>query len=1037
MPDLLHALQSRLAGRYRIERELGGGGMSRVFLAEETGLGRKVVIKLAPPDLAAVLITERFQREVRIAAGLSHPHIVPLLSAGEAGDLVYYTMPYIGGETLRSRLARDRELPVPEAVRLLREIADALVYAHGRGLVHRDIKPDNILLSHQHAVVTDFGIAKALAEAGGGGTLTATGMSIGTPAYMAPEQAAGDPQVDHRADLYAVGVLAYEMLAGEPPFSGPSPQALVSAHLTRAPTPVSQLRPAVPAALARIIHRCLEKRPADRYQSAAELLAALDAAPGTTPEPGASDPAGIARPITPWPVSQVLGWLAAAGAGVLAVAWVLRSVAGLPDWFFPAAVALVLVGFPIVLLATVAHNRHAALGATAVPRRLNLRNAVWGGVGAFTVLALVTGAYMALRTLGIGPVGTLVASGKLAERERVIIADFENRTRDPLLGPALTQAFRVDFSQSKLVSPVEADYVRRVLRRMQRPDSAAVTLTVAQEIAQREGFKAVIAGELQQVGPSLLVSARLVSASGEELAQVRATARDSSAILDAVDRVSRKLRERIGESLRILRASPPLERVTTASLDALRKYSQAVQAENRGDDGGTIRFLEESVRADTLFGMAWRKLGVALNNQGISRQRADEAIRRAFALRDRLTFRERILTESSYYSDVAGAVDSAVAVLQALVSEYPDDSWAVNNLGVALSFIGEEEGATTAYRRAFELEPENLLSLNNLYHSNLGLGRWDSAAAVLGEIRTRFAGTVVADEAGIYTPLAQRDFTAAEPLVRAQLAAAGADPRRQVRLLNILAGVLAIRGKLAEADRTWLRVADLRASGGQPGQALLARARRAVPFGLFRDDAREASRIFEEALRAVPLAGLPERDRPFRGLMLTAVQIGDRERAEGLLREFERSPGSMLMRARAPVLLLSRGEVLAMRAETVPQAIAALHRARRGPAGLLIDETMAQAFDRLGMPDSALHYYERWNRGGEGGWPAGFYFVTQPLAFFRMAELYEARGNREKAREFYGRFTELWREADPELQPRVREARRRLEDLVAEPAPRP
>src|SRR6476660_7406818 len=262
MSDLLTRLQAALGGAYRLERELGGGGMSRVFVAEDTNLGREVVLKVLPPHLGA---------------SPHHPNIVPLLTAGEADGLLYYTMPLIDGDSLRTRLAREGELPVGEVVRLVRDVVDALACAHERGVVHRDIKPDNVLLSRHHALVTDFGVAKALSEATGGSSLTSAGVALGTPAYMAPEQATADPHVDHRADIYAVGALAYEMLAGRPPFVAPTPQAVLAAQVTQAPEPVARFRPSVPPALAALVMRCLEKRPADRWQSADDLLHQLEA----------------------------------------------------------------------------------------------------------------------------------------------------------------------------------------------------------------------------------------------------------------------------------------------------------------------------------------------------------------------------------------------------------------------------------------------------------------------------------------------------------------------------------------------------------------------------------------------------------------------------------------------------------------------------------------------------------------------------------------------------------------------------------------
>jgi len=270
-----------LSGRYVIERELGRGGMATVFLARDVRHARTVAVKVMSRDLVAPSFAERFLQEIGFAARLTHPHVLGVHDSGEANGLLYYVMPYVDGETLRARLAREGALPVGDTVRLLRELADALAYAHAHGVVHRDLKPENVLLSGGHAVVADFGIAKALAvatQAGGAdaSALTATGMSLGTPAYMAPEQAVGDRNTDHRADLYALGVMAYEMLAGAHPYGARSAQALVAAHLTETPSPLGARRPDVPPALAALVAQLLAKEPAARPQSAAAVLRTLD-----------------------------------------------------------------------------------------------------------------------------------------------------------------------------------------------------------------------------------------------------------------------------------------------------------------------------------------------------------------------------------------------------------------------------------------------------------------------------------------------------------------------------------------------------------------------------------------------------------------------------------------------------------------------------------------------------------------------------------------------------------------------------------------
>src|SRR5438034_479615 len=464
--------------------------MSRVFLAQEVRLGRQVVVKVLPPELAAGVSAERFEREIRLAAALQHPHIVPLLTAGSQGDLLYYVMPHIAGESLRARIAHERELPVGDTVRILRDVCDALAYAHGHGIVHRDVKPDNVLLSGKHALVTDLGVAKAVSNSSGAATLTSLGMALGTPAYMAPEQAAGDPNVDHRADLYAVGALGYELLAGRPPFSGMSPQGMLAAQVTATPDPVTQHRATVPPALAALIMRCLAKHPADRPQSAEEVVGQLEAM--ATPTGG----------ITP-------------------------------------------------------QQAEISSGTAAAIRRAHpVRVATLFGFAALGVLTLAS---------------------------RLVLADFENRTPDSTLGPSLTEALRVDLTQSPVVRLLDAARIGAALGRMGRAAGTPLDLAAARDLAQREGAKAVVHGQIDRVGRGYVLSAELVSAAdGAVLVALRENAKDDGAIIDAVDRLSGKLRERIGESLKTIRASEPLEQVTTGSLEALRKYSQALKANDAG-----------------------------------------------------------------------------------------------------------------------------------------------------------------------------------------------------------------------------------------------------------------------------------------------------------------------------------------------------------------------------------------------------------------------------------------------------------------------
>ena len=325
-PAVPERLSAALADRYRIDRELGAGGMATVYLADDLKHRRKVAIKVLREDLSMSVGASRFLREIEIAAQLQHPNILPLLDSGEAAGRLFYVMPYVEGQSLRQRLAREHELPVGEVVRLLIEVVDALSYAHERGVVHRDIKPDNVMLTGRHAVVADFGVARAVSQATGGNDgLTSMGVALGTPAYMAPEQATADPNVDQRADIYAIGIVAYELLAGRPPFAAPSPQQVLAAQVTTAPEPISRHRPGVPAALEQLVMRCLEKLPADRFQTAGELLAALE--PLGTPSGGLAPtsarlPAAARRTVRP---RLVMAVAIAVVLAIGALAWQMLS----------------------------------------------------------------------------------------------------------------------------------------------------------------------------------------------------------------------------------------------------------------------------------------------------------------------------------------------------------------------------------------------------------------------------------------------------------------------------------------------------------------------------------------------------------------------------------------------------------------------------------------------------------------------------------------------------------------------------------------
>ncbi|MFP5355479.1 MAG: protein kinase domain-containing protein, partial [Gemmatimonadota bacterium] len=596
MSELQTELQAALGSAYTLERELGGGGMSRTFVATERALNRRVVVKVLAPELLAGISVERFKREVLLAAALQHPHIVPVLSTGDANGLPWFTMPYVEGDSLRQRLARG-PMTLGEITAILRDVARALEFAHGHGVVHRDIKPDNVLLAGSSATVTDFGIAKALTAARtmapGGTTLTVAGTAIGTPAYMAPEQAAGDNTLDHRADLYAFGAMAYELLAGRPPFVADSQARLIAAHFSESPRDVRELRPDTPAALADVIMRCLAKEAVDRPASAVDLVRVLDSVSSTGG--GGVLPEALRGP--QMRLGRALGVWGGATALVGVTAWAATRTIGLPDWAFPGAIGVMLAGLPAVLGtwyvqrtshrvlvstptltpggSVAPHGTLATIAVKAAPH-VSWRRTWMGGAIAAGSFATFIVAFMVLRALGIGPMGSLRGAGAFGDRETLVVADFRPPTGDSTLGATVAEAIRTDLAQSKNLSVMTRAALREALRLMGRAEAQAVEFDAAREIATREGAKAVLDGAIDKLGPSYVVSARLVaSLDGSELATFRATAEDDADLIAALGRLSHDVRQKVGESLRDIRQAQSLERVTTSSLPALRKYVEA------------------------------------------------------------------------------------------------------------------------------------------------------------------------------------------------------------------------------------------------------------------------------------------------------------------------------------------------------------------------------------------------------------------------------------------------------------------------------
>ncbi len=1048
--DLRQRIQASLSGTHSIERELGGGGMSRVFVATEHRLGRQVVIKVLAPELAAAISAGRFEREIQLAASLQQANILPVISAGEIDGLPFYTMPFVEGESLRARLATGA-VSLPVAMDILRDVAKALAYAHERGVVHRDIKPDNILLSGRTAVVADFGIAKAIAAAQErpvGATLTQLGTAVGTPAYMAPEQAAGDPDTDHRADVYSFGCMAYELIAGLPPFHGLPPHKLIAAHMRDEPMPIQEVRPDCPPVLARLVMRCLAKDPDDRPSSADELLRELDAV-SSLPSSGALPPFSPARGL----FLRAMALYAGAFIAVAIVAWLLVDTQGLPEWVFAGALIVMALGFPVVLFTGYTQyvaRRIATATPTLTPHGSTVRagpqgtlahlavkaspHVSWartarGGMAALTVFALLVAGFLVLRVMGIGPSGSLLAAGKLTKQDRVLVASFDAASRDSGLAEVVSEAIRTNLSQSRVVHVVSTSTVVGALQRMQRKATDRVDLALARDIAQREGIKAVVSGTVTSAGEGFIITARIVNAeSGEELAVYRESAANAGEIIPTVDRLTRQLRGKIGESLKSVSDAPALAQVTTASLDALRDYAAGLRANDvEGDYPKAIKLFENAIAQDSSFAAAYVQLTYSLGNSRLQPARRDSLMEKAFRLRQRLPERERYAVEGAFYQSKDRA--KSIKAFERAVAIDSSNVDAQNSLAIMYSTTRDYAGAEQAYRRAVTLEPENGVILANLAGTLINAGKVAAADSVLHLFHDRKIPYPTARrEADVQ--YARGELDSAEAIVRA---GARRPSTPGLASLDFLYDLAAIRGRLRESDSLSTEMERRLVARGDAPNPLELEMRNALYDAWLRGNGARAVARLNAAVRAhPPTASTAPAD--YALLISIYALAGAPDRARAVAKQFDEVLRDSTLKARWQSARVNAEAEIALAEGRTQESIALMRRGDVGGDGLrtpcpfCLSSGLGRAFDRADNADSTIANLERYLAVPATGRVFQDTWMKAP-AQKRLGELYEARGDAPRALEHYRAFLELWKRADPDLQPKVAEVRARIERL--------
>jgi tetratricopeptide (TPR) repeat protein/tRNA A-37 threonylcarbamoyl transferase component Bud32 len=1049
--DIRPQVQTSLGDAYTIERELGGGGMSRTYVAMERSLSRRVVVKVLSPELAAGVSVDRFKREILLAAQMQHPHVVPVLSSGDASGLPWFTMPYVEGESLRTRLVRG-PLATGEAVSVLRDVARALAFAHGRGVVHRDIKPDNVLLSEGSATVTDFGIAKAISAARtgvGAETLTMAGTSIGTPAYMAPEQAAGDPNIDHRSDIYAFGCMAYEVLTGRPPFIGQSPAKLLGAQLGEKPRDVRELRADTPESLAALVMQSLEKDPAARPQQAGDLVRVLDTV--TSSGAAMAAPGILAGRI---PIGKALGLWAAASALVALTAWAATTVIGLPDWVLPGSLGIMLAGLPIIAFTAwvqrVAHRAYTATptftpgGTAAQPQgtlhtiaikaspHVSWKRTWMGGavaVGAFVVLVV---GWMVMRALGIGPAGSLLGAGKLGAGDQIIITDFRSPADDSTLGLHVTEALRADLSQSTVLRVMPRLAVIDILRLMQRPVESRIDFDLARAIASREGLKAVLDGDIVSLGGRYLLSTRLISQDGSQLATFSEAAESQNDLIPAIGRLGKQLRARVGESLKSVREAGALDRVTTGSMDALRKYAAAnLVFEQTGDYTQAIPLLREAVQVDSTFAMAWRRLALYYSNT-FRFEQAQAAAVQAFKYADRLSEVERQLTIAAYHSlGPTPDNEKALAAYEAVLARDSLNFIALNNASLILANRREREKALTYRLRAAAQPGTSPLSFGNAVSGAVVLGRWEVVDSLQREFVRRFPNNPAALRSPASTAAVRGEYDRAGQLLAEIVPRISGSRTAMITHLGFTADLALVRGKVRESlrQRADQRSRQLQAGGGANARLQIG-LDSVIAAAVVLEDRARARELLSRTVQRAPVDSIAYLDRNYDLYLAFAALAADTTRARewhSAARESWAKSGNLISR---PAWEAYDDAMLALAHGRYADALTSLNESdrRNMPRTDVLGAARFLVLDRLQQADSAIAAGESYladTHPGRLGQDALFLAGIRQ----RLGEMYEAKGEVEKALTHYLAFVELWKDADPELQPRVRDVRSRVERL--------